>query len=242
MNIQAALKYRLYDSKKSIIIFYTVILCLLFLLFASTITIDTSTGSANGLETATAFFLFVFGLNSFKEAFRLFMQNGISRRTIYVSQLLTALIVCAGMSFIDNVILLVNKSILAVDKKLSYMGIFEFIYGKQSSDIATTLLSLLFCFSIYSAFLSLGYLITTLYYRMNKGQKVAVSIGVPVLLYVILPLLDLIIFKGALSSAFKELVMIAFGSPAKAILSSIILSVVFSCFSWLLIKRAVIKE
>jgi len=241
MNIKAALKYRLYDSKKPILIYYLAIAGLLLLLFTSFMSIKISSGRVNGMEMASAIFLFVFGMNSFKESFRLFMQNGVSRKTVFVSQLLSALIICATMSLIDNIISFLNKIIFTSDR-FSYTGLIEQIYGKQGSGISMAILSFGFCFSLNLAFLSLGFLITTLYYRMNKGQKIAVSIGVPALLYVILPVLDTILFKKALSDAFGKLFSFAFGSPFASILSCIILSTVFYCFCWPLIKKAVVRD
>lgn len=242
MNIKVALKYRLYDSKKSILVFYLVIASIFALLFISSESFDSLNGTTRGIETASAIFLFVFGLNSFKEVFRIFMQNGISRKTLFKSQLLITLIICAVMSFIDNTILLIGKNILTLNKALSYVGIFEMMFGIQINSIGTILVSILFCFCIYTVFLSFGYLITTLYYRMNKGQKITVSIGVPTLLNVVLPILDAVILGNTLFKAIGKFFIYAFGSPLSSILSSIVFTAIFTCLSWLLVKKAVVKD
>ncbi len=240
MNIKAALKYRLYDTKKSIIIFYSVIITLL--IFMSAASFFGLNGSANGIEITTAFFLFVLGLNSFKEVFRLFMQNGVSRKTTHVSQILITLIICSIMSLIDNILSLIDKSILTYSNVMSYRGLFQMIYGKDISNVGTFLTSILFCFCLYAVSLSLGYFITTLYYRMNKGQKIAVSISVPALLYIVLPILDYVFFKNNLFRAIGKFFVFVFSSPLSGMLLCLVLTVILTYISWLLIKKAVIKD
>jgi len=81
MNSKAAVKYRFYDYWKALLIFYIVIAAsLVFMFVFSALTRDNPEfrGSVQGLEIASVIFLFVLGLNSFKDVFMMFMQNGIS--------------------------------------------------------------------------------------------------------------------------------------------------------------------
>lgn len=242
MKFKSALKYRLYDSKKPVIIFYLVIVALILLTYISVVSFNTLTGETNGHEITAAIFLFIMGLNSFKESFRFFMQNGVSRRAILLSQLISSLILCLTMSLIDNVILVICENLLTVEGKLEFAGIFKLLFTRQYNAVPAFLLSFLFCFSIYSMASSSGFFITTLYYRLNKGQKTAVSIGVPVALIFAIPALDVYIFKQAISHTVSKIIVFAFKTPFNAIMSGIILSVIFYGFTWLLTRRAVIKD
>lgn len=242
MNIKAALKYRLYESKKSVIIFYLAVAALILLISTTIITIKTTEGKTNCLEIATIVFLLILGLNSFRETFRFFMQNGISRKAIISSQIMCSLILCLAMSLIDNIILVIGKNLLTFGGRLDFIGMLELMYGPQNSAVAAFPVSFLFCFSIYSMVSALGFLITTLYYRMNKGQKIAVSVGVPAALLFVLPAMDKYIFRFAISNVFAKVIRFAFEAPANAVVSGIVLSAAFYGFSWLLARKAVIKD
>jgi len=68
MKLQATIKYQVSETIKPILIFYTVLLALLFIP-----TLLRGTIEFRGTELATAIFIFVIGLNSFRSSF-LFAQ------------------------------------------------------------------------------------------------------------------------------------------------------------------------
>jgi len=245
MNLRAAVKYRLYDNKKAILIFYIVIVCVLAFMFIFSATKRNNPeiqGSIRGLELASAIFLFVLGLNSFKETFRMFMQNGISRKTMLVSHIACTLAICILMAFIDSILSLLSRSITVINSGIYSAGIMEMAYGRHINSIGTFIVSVLLCFFIYIACTAMGFFITTLYYRMNRTQKTAVSIGVPALLFVILPLLDAFLLGGRFFASLGRFIQSAFGSPFMCMLSCMILFGIFTALSWLLVRKAVIKD
>ena len=78
MKLKSTVKYQMIDMGKPVSIFYFVLLCVL--VFGFTVTgarfvisgniVSTTNGSGfSGMELATVVFLFVCGLNSFKEFF-----------------------------------------------------------------------------------------------------------------------------------------------------------------------------
>lgn len=250
MNIKTSLKYKLKDNLRSIIIYYFVILCVICLMVVSVAIPDSDVHSnLNGMEMATVIFLFVIGLNSFKENFLMLLQNGSSRKTIFTSGVLSMLIISAGMAVIDFIILMLSKLATGNMKALKVMGIFEINYGRHVDNIGgfqAHTESLIFQILMYLAFVLIGYFITIAYYRMNKAAKTAVSIGVPVGIFVILPLIDGTLLKGRISDWTNDLFNYAFGlqsqSPYHAMVTFLLISVVFAALSWLLMRRAVVKN
>lgn len=245
MSLNVAVKYRLYDNKKAVLVFYIVVLSIYAFMFLFSALIKDNAefkGSIQGMELASAIFLFVAGLNSFKEVFRMFMQNGMSRKTMFISNIISTLVICSVMALIDSALALVSRNITAVNSGIYSSGMLELMYGRYINGIGNFLISLLLCFFIYATFSAVGFFITTLYYRMNKGLKITVSIGVPAVLFVIAPLIDTLLLKGAVFAALAKITGAAFSSPFMCMLSCFILFVLITVLSWFLVRKAIVKD
>lgn len=253
MNI--SIKYQLHDSKKSLIAFYLTIFLTIFLLIILSYLPDSSgigvRGSIRGIEVASAIFLFIVGLNSFKEVFRLFLQNGISRKSLFAGRLVTVSTVSLGMALIDNMVSRIYHWILPKNGTLEYTSLIEMTYGSRyqsdASGFIIFLEGVLLMFCLYNALSMMGYFITTLYYHLSKGAKIAVSIGVPVGLLTVVPLVDSLVFNNAISRALLKFIIFAFGyangaNPYYAMVTLLLTFAVFSGLSWLLVKKAVMKD
>ena len=102
-------------------------------------------------------------------------------------------------------------------------------------------------FVCYAAVAMLGYLITVLYYRMNKPAKLAVSIGVPVFFVIVLPAIDFALFSGSIYHAIGVFVARARGflngsNPYIGMLSGTLLFIIFAELSYLTLRKATVKE
>src|SRR5665647_391197 len=138
MKGKSSIKYQLSEMKSPVAIFYFIMFCILVLGFTfKTIGVVSINGSSvfsnsslsgpgfTGMEAVSAIFLFVCGLNSFKEFFRMLTQNGLSRKTIFAGRIITFLALCAGMAVIDKFILVVGKIIAAQLPGTHFAGLFE---------------------------------------------------------------------------------------------------------------------
>lgn len=259
MKLKSTVKYQMFDMGKPVSIFYFVMLCILVFGFtvsgarfaiSGNMVSFTSGSGFFGIELATVVFLFVSGLNSFKEFFRMFMQNGISRKTIFVSRLMTIIAVCTGMAIIDKGILLIGKYIAYINTRILYTGLFEMIYGVRADHISTLHMHIdgfFFNLCLYLAAMTLGYFITIAFYRMNRIAKITVAVGVPMVLLNGLPILDAALLHGVVMRAFANAATFAFGfqnggNPYFGMVSLLLIAAVFSCFSWLMVRRAVVKD
>lgn len=256
MNTIASYKYQLADHKKSVIIYYFVLLSLMVLIitsFAVAVVQEDGTisGSAiNGMDMATGIFLFVTGLCSFKEPFGMLIQNGISRKRIYLGRLYATITLAFGMAIIDTMILILIKSIANFSKYTLYCSsMYEQLYRVHTSELSSVRLHVegfIFDFLFYITCISLGYLITNVFYRVNATGKVLLGAGVPVLLFVIYPIIDGTILNGRISMAIVKGFDFAFGltkqQPSHMFITSILAFIAFSGLGWLFVRRANIKE
>jgi len=238
MRFLSAWKYHLAGIKWPLIIFYSVMAALLVLMGIS-LTVANRQNiqmSAGGLEMASIIFVFIVGLNSFSQAFLMFSANGVSRKTMFLSFLAMLGVMAAGMAVIDSAYGLIMKT------AGNYQSMFEQMYGFRNTTIIG---GFLWRFCSYLAAGMTGYLITTLYYRMNKPVKLLVSIGVPVLLLIGMPALDNALWGGAVSEAagrfFAWSSGVSTGSPGLGMISDIVFSVVLGMLSYITLRRAPVK-
>ncbi|NLY32309.1 MAG: hypothetical protein GX065_05910 [Firmicutes bacterium] len=244
--MKSAMIYQISEMKKPLLIYYAIIFFLLLASFLTTevfLHISANGTTINGIEISSMIFIFVCGLNSFKEPFRMFLQNGLSRKTLFLSYLCSLLSVTGVMAIIDT-------SIGAIGRSLgSYQSAFHEFYRQYFPAVGPGQVFVGFALSLllYTTSALTGYFITSLYYRMSKGLKLLVSIGVPVLLIIVLPIVDMGYANGAISRGLGEIFLLASGvkagyNPLYPLGSCIILSSVLAGLTYLLQRRAVIKE
>lgn len=252
MNLKSSYKYQIKEYKTAVIIFYVVILLVISVSFISNIfLIDEKTAYVmfGGMEMASMIFLFIIGLSSFKEAFYMLLQNGISRRTVFISRVIAILTISVGMALFDKIINIVAKWITQFNTKFSFQGLYEQLYRyryEQLNIVHSHIESFFYVVMLYVCVTMIGYFITIAYYRMNKALKLVVSIGIPVGIFIVIPMLDTILFGGKIGNAMIDFVDYALGfslgKPYHAMVTSLIVFIVFGGLSWLLMRRAVDKQ
>lgn len=240
MKVKASFRYMVQDTLGSVAWFYGIFLALYLLTFILVATKGGS-GAFNGAEIASAIFLFVMGLNSFKEYFGMLLQNGVSRKTMFAARLLAFGAISLLMAVLNLLFLAVLPLLPSIDKGFSLFSLAYNVSGPSG-----VVLGLLFNFALHLLFLLVGFCLTTLFYRLNKAGKVAVGAGVPVLLTIVLPAIDTLLFKNAVGRFVGRSLVAALGlktnQPLVAVLSFLVLSAVFGLFSWLLVRRAIVRS
>lgn len=252
MNIKATTKYQLGEFKKYLATYYLVILStFVFFTMFFQVSGGVVSGANFGLEFITAIFLFNCGLNSFKVNFLMMMQNGISRKTMFIGSSITFLLVSLFMSIIDRGIAVITNFFTKTIGGLSFKGLYDVVFSYRIAKFNGLLFELeaiLIVCAMYMAALIAGYFITTLYYRMNKALKIIVSVVVPVTLIIILPLADSMVFNGKIGNLVSKLFVFIFGesgsnpSPYNMLLVCVMVIIITMGLSWLLVKKAVDKN
>lgn len=248
MNFLPAWKYQMDGMKWPLIIFYIVIAALLVLMGVSmSLAVRQGTQfTVGGLEMASVVFIFVCGLNSFRSSFHMLSANGVSRKTMFVSFIAVLGAVAAGMAVIDSTVSMVMRGIRNFGPGVgNYHPAFMQMYGLTPNNAADVATGLLWMFCCYLAAGMTGFLITTLFYRMSKPVKLLVSIGVPVLLLFVWPIVDLSLFQGAVSNAIISAIGwasgLSTGNPYMGVVSSVLVTLIFGGLSFAALRRAPVK-
>lgn len=256
MSIKISYRYQLSSHFKALATFYLVVLSVaVFLLSISMISISAApgeslSGEVSGLEISSLIFIFVAGCNSFREEFGMLMQNGVSRKTLFAGRLLTSVTIAFGMATVDKLIYFLCKALVSAYDQLSFSSFFDLLnyYGSNSSvgTITKELVSFAFGFALYLSATALGYLLSTIFYRLSKGGRTALCVSIPVGLFVLLPILDGTIANGRIFSFIFRALDKAFGlsahQPLYGIISCCLAFIILSALSWLPVRKAYVKE
>ncbi len=237
MKLKQATLYRLNESKLPLMIFYLALGGSLLLSYTITLFFTAEEVTISGMEMSSLVFIFCMGLNAFKPFLKMFLQNGISRLTLYVSAIVSLLILSLLCALIDNLLTIVLSG------QMNYRGLFGTIYQHHFIK------DLLWTCTCYFMFSGLGFLITNLYYRMNKILKVLVSVSIPLLLFVGLPIFVVFSPSFNLWRIIWDFFLAAMGinlaantfNPMIAIGSFTLGAVILFALSYPLVRRATIK-
>lgn len=193
MNFKSVYKYQVNQFKKPIMYFYLAIAGILILIETipaliyydghNTLTIIT-------FEFGSAFFLFAGGLNSYRDSFRGSLQNGVSRKTIWIGTVLSFLTISGVMAVIDTLIRLDFEILAGCLDRVKIKGPYEILYIGRSMEnhiFQNTVEELFLNFCLYTAALAFGYFIIVGIYRMNTIARIIVPTGLIGLFFFVLP-------------------------------------------------------
>lgn len=246
MKIKKTVVFNLRNMKKAIFIYYAIVFAsFLIVALCNCFRADYYNDiTMSGVELMTSIFLFVCGLSSFRSDLLLSLQNGVSRKTILLGYLISSSIIAVIMGTVDSTFYtILNKTSFV---KSGFMQLYE--------EFDCNIVVLFFITFAWYAFLYLcstlfGYVIAALYYRMNKSLKLIVSIGVPGFFLIVLPFLDeYVVPDYEIWTRFIQLLSFMIGNngtsdrPWNWMISCLLLSTIFAIFSYLLVRRADIKN
>ncbi|MBZ9686658.1 hypothetical protein G9F72_010000 [Clostridium estertheticum] len=182
MKSYKLVRYNIKSSLKPIIIYYCIIIAVITSAIILT-KISGGNGYSSGLEFSSMIFLFVIGLNFFKENFYFAQANNISREDYFKSVAIAILEVTLGMSIFDVIINRVYN-LFQMCPTLYDMSYNNFTGAPlnievwiQSNSIGTLFGTVTFLFTFYMAAFAIGLLITLIYYKCNKTMKIFVSLS-----------------------------------------------------------------
>lgn len=249
MNIKVATKYQINEYAKAIKTYYLIVI--LVMAFFGAVSMLNKTGSSgfSGIEGSSMIFLFILGLNSFKDTFLMMLQNGITRKSMFIGRIITIFATGFKMAVIDRFIVNLGGLLNDMSDRITFKGMFESFFAERAESLNIVLFNLeviLITASVYIAAMVAGCFITTAYYRMSKMLKIAVSIGVPTSILIVLPMLDSAVFKGKIAVTMGKFFGFIFGgrtgNPYNLLLSCVVFAVIGLGLTWLLIRKAVEKN
>ncbi|MCF0147073.1 MAG: hypothetical protein HUJ77_01605 [Clostridium sp.] len=247
MKLKSIVKYNINNLKNSIGIYY---LTFITICLASVLLSGDGNVKSSGIELASVIFLFVAGLNLFKESFYFMKSNNVSRKDFIYGTAISMIPVALFIAIID---IIINRiyNIFIKCPTLYDMG---YAIGRghwdnsvnwvQSNSIITLFNSILFQASLCLFAISLGFLITIIYYRCNKVMKVIISI-IPVILFNGVGILGAALFPNLTMNIYKFVQFIFGINPVNVYAAILTFTVVFMIFigiARLLTRKAVIKQ
>ena len=259
MKLKASFLYQILDLRWALLIYYFVILCLTLLAnitivsFSSASSVgvvgENDTIVMSGITFSSAIFIFIVSLNSFTENFRFSLQNGVSRKTLFLARLCTAGATSLFMAVVDQVI---HVLISLVEEPLSHLvsiRLFQLIYPQTfENPVLGFFLSVVFSFCLLLFISNVGYAIVMMFYRVGKLGKVLLGAGIPAALIFGIPAIKAFdtLYFGERLRAFGNAVIspvldFAFNTVPNRMISLLLLAALFALFDWLLLRRAAIR-
>lgn len=166
MNTATSFRLHLREYRSAVMIYYIII----FIILCITSIGVSSDSSTSGLEASTSWFLFVCGMCSFRASFLSHLQFGSTRKTLFKGWLSSAGTICLGMSILNLVLLLILNQLL-------HLPVGSPVFSIQIDNVFLRLFAgAVYYFFEYFLLISIGYLITVGFYRLNKTGKWIVSI------------------------------------------------------------------
>ena len=203
--------------------------------------------SFNGYSMAVGMFGLILGMVGLRENQRVLNQNGVSRRSAFLADVVAlavaALLVAVGVS----VIMGAYQAALGSAGRLLITDLYQLIYEPSSAgtDLGALVRSALFSTVAGWMLAALGQFCSALYWRLNKFWTILVSVAVPlVLIFGSAPLLTWLDTTSAGHVAVEALA--AFGrflaaSPWNAAAVLLAMGAAFFAVTWLLLRRAMIR-
>lgn len=254
LKLKAPIKYQLHSFRHVFVIMYFCVY-LFMLLIAVSRRFSVETGSSSGLEGISAITIFVTGLNSFKDTFKFFSANGISRKTMLRSTVASLGILSAAFAFMDTVnsVLLSHIAVLRplfleiYGPRFGHTANWDAAYAGLSFTPKILVENFIWIAFLYFLFSMAGLFITTLYYRMNRVQKIVVSIAVPMVVLNGIPFFDTFVSQGRFLAFLQSTGNAAMGitggyNPYIGILSLFLSAAVLTFLTYLLARRATVKK
>ena len=228
-------RFQLRDQRNAIAIFYSIIVGLATLGTVAVLRDTKGNSSMGGLGMTSVVFIFILGLNCFTTTFKFMQANNVSRRKFYLANILALSVIALLMATIDTTLGFIMSLLIP------YEGITEQIYGMSS-----LLPELIWTFTLATLAAHVGWLISMVYYRSSKLQKILVSMS-PLFGFITLIYVDRRT-AGAFSTAIIRFMGWALGfkaqhpNPYVASLSFTLAAMAVAGLCFLLISRAPVKD
>ncbi len=252
MFIKPILRYQAREYSRPFISFFLVYSFIIGLIVLSQrLSPQDSSGNVNFVEVGSVILVFVCGIVSFRESFKFLSQNGITRKQFFVARLCSMALLSVVTSLFDLGLVAIGRIILPSAEDISLSKVFDTAYTPFWNGGNTLIRSAVYFLLLilgHMLFLALGFVIGIAYYRMNRIVKIIVSIGVPLLLFYGLPILDFVFLNGVIFRTLGNILIAAFGfslpvpNPFIAILSLFGSTIVFFGLAWAMVRRVPVKE
>lgn len=227
MNTATSFRYQLFDYRYAFPIFYGIMIILYIAAGLTSQTLAQGESFTSGLETSSQWFLFVAAMCTFRQNFLVHLQLGATRKTLVKGWICAALVIDALLVLINLIILSIFLLIgLPVASTLFNWGLDPIPLRLFSNSLQMYCANLLL--------MSIGYLLTCGFYRLNKIGKWIVSI---LMGGVVLLLGNLAIqFESAVNAALDAFFTFPYTHPFLSGGFHLLAAAIIMALCWLIIR------
>ena len=227
MNTATSFRYQLSDYRYAFPIFYGIMIVLYIAAGLTSQTLAQGESFTSGLETSSQWFLFVAAMCTFRQNFLVHLQLGATRKTLVKGWICTALVIDALLVLINLIILSIFLLIgLPVASTLFNWGLDPIPLRLFANSVQMYCANLLL--------MSIGYLLTCGFYRLNKIGKWIVSI---LMGGVVLLLGNLAIqFESAVNAALDAFFTFPYTHPFLSGGFHLLAAAILMALCWLIIR------
>ena len=255
MHLKNSFKYQLNNIKMPIIIIS--ILYIAFMILDIILAAVTTSGSDGGVVQIYGYdIMMLSGLGAFaafnySKDFNMQTQNGISRKTFFISRIFLAVVISIFslvfvflssllFRFILGVLFANSANPMSIDLFLS-----SFYYDGETTVFTLLMGSLLLFFCLLAVYFVTTFL-GALFYRVNNIVKVFVVVTPIVLINIILPIIEFTCPQYPVMSLLIEfmdkILGVSVNNPVIAMITYSVVAVVFAVASFLVIRRIPVKK
>lgn len=231
MRRSALIHYQMKSALKSLLIFYGIVVAILSVGSIISYMSDSRFMFA-GIESNVCVFMGFLGVFTFTEDFNFFLQNGYSRKSMLISFMAQFMLVSLIATSFDHLLGGILRNFHG------YNSLFMQLYGDQN-----LILSILWSFSLYFLICVIAFFITVINRRLNKNQRLIIFVGIPAVLIMLVPLIDIQLMDGAITRGLQDILIFISGfkdgiNLMIPIVSLLSISLVFTGFVYLSTRRA----
>lgn len=236
--VKAALRYRMLDNLAGLATLFGIVIAIY--LVQLVLALSAGPGSDEGynvsaVEVAVAITLLVYGIVVPRYDIRYFTQNSLTRQDFFRVEQIAILLTSLAAAIVAELINLLAP-LTTGRSGINYISLYEMMFGSYSifgSLLCACLLGL--------ACYQLGILIQGFYYRAAKPLMLVVSIGVPLLLFVGLPVFYDAPLVSALLGPLIRLLTAMIAAPLTWGLGLLAFALLFATAAWFFFRRAPLR-
>lgn len=244
--LNRAVRYGIKNYLRAAGILLLVMLLIPLILWVMLATLGGDGSNFNGFSLSVGVFGLVLGMVGIRENLRMLNQNGVSRRTAFLAEIIAQAAVAVLVSLGVTVILAVYRALPGLMARVEVSDVCQMLYGEANVGPAGYLRLTVFSAAMAFCLAGVGQFWSVLYWRLSKFWTVTVSIAIPLVL--IFGPAALLTAAGGPPTVGETVVraLAALGrffaaSVWNAALVFLAVAAVSFGLSWLLVRRAVIR-
>lgn len=199
----------------------------------------------NGYSLSVGVFGFVLGMVGIRENLRMLNQNGISRRTAFLAEIVSQAVVAVLVALGTTAVLAGYRALPGFMVLVEMSDVYQLLYEGADMGPASYLRTAVFSAAMAFSLAGVGQFWSVLYWRLSKFWTVIVSIAIPLVLIfgpaAVLTAVGDTPAGEAIVRVLAALGRFFIGSVWNAALVFLTVAAVSFALSWLLVRRAVIR-